>query len=345
MGDSGATGKPTPVTVFTGFLGAGKTTIINNLMKGLPEGYNCVWLKNEFGDLEVDSEVARDSHVQVREITNGCLCCVLVGQMNEALKEIVEENKPQRIIIETSGSAYPAPIAWEVRKMDFLHLDGIVTVIDAINFTGYDDKTYTARLQAQYTDLVLINKHELVSERELDKVMDEIYDLNPDTPKVKTTGAQGLVSSDLVFGLDTELFSKQEDVDAMGKDDDHHSREVDLLQVRPPAGAALDRAVFEEMLGGLPKDDVYRAKGLLRFSGDDTPYLMNWVFGRHTLEALPSYSGEVKFIFMGEQLKMVRKKVIKQLGLPEEAFELIPKAKKHDHGHADHVCSTSCAHH
>ena len=80
--------KNIPVTVFTGFLGVGKTTIILSLIQRLPKSYNVVLLKNEFGDVKVDSELASESNVKVTEMLNGCLCCVLVGQMKVALLEI-----------------------------------------------------------------------------------------------------------------------------------------------------------------------------------------------------------------------------------------------------------------
>lgn len=105
---------PTPVNVFTGFLGAGKSTCILNLIQQLNEralvqNSNIVWLKNEFGENAVDSVLAKEKSIAVKEILNGCLCCTLVGKLSDAIKEIVETMHPDRIIIETSGSAYPAP--------------------------------------------------------------------------------------------------------------------------------------------------------------------------------------------------------------------------------------------
>jgi G3E family GTPase len=132
-----------PVTVFTGFLGAGKTSIILSLLKSLPKDYRPVILKNEFGDANVDSRLAEEQNIRISEIINGCLCCVLVGQIKNALYELKKLN-PDRIIIETSGSAFPAPLAWQIRELeqDF-SLDGIITVIDCSAFTGYADTSYT----------------------------------------------------------------------------------------------------------------------------------------------------------------------------------------------------------
>lgn len=327
---------PVPVTVFTGYLGAGKTSIIKNLVKRLPEEYSVAWLKNEFGDMEIDSEVAKDSHIAVKEIMNGCLCCVLVGQMSEALKEIVEAQKPSRIIIETSGSAYPAPIAWEIRKMEFLILDGIVTVVDALNFSGYEDKSYTARIQSQYTDLILINKHELVPPEKLDSTLDDVHDLNPSTPKVFAAGPDGVVNPDLVFGLDTKLFASAAEVELLsnGKDAGHHESEVDILQARLEVHKTFTMESFEKFLKTLDPEYIYRAKGLISiqdYAGNTEPtyVLFNFVGGRHTLECLTSYKGKTKLVFMGTDLFRYKKKLGAYLGVEEECISLIPR--KHTH--------------
>lgn len=327
---------PVPVTVFTGYLGAGKTSIIKNLVRRLPKDYNVAWLKNEFGDMEVDSEVAKDSHIAVKEIMNGCLCCVLVGQMNEALKEIVENQNPSRIIIETSGSAYPAPIAWEIRKMDFLQLDGIVTVIDALNFSGYEDKSYTARIQSQYTDLIVVNKHELVEPGKLETTLDDVHDLNPTTPKIHATGPDGIVEPGLVFGLDTKLFASAEEVEVLesGKDDQHHGNEVDILQAKLTSLKVFDRKKFEDFLGSLDPEDVYRAKGLVCLTrmdvdADSKFVLFNFVGGRHTFDPINSYEGNPKLIFMGTDLFRYKKKLIAFLEVETECVKLIPRNHSH----------------
>ncbi|KAJ2456982.1 hypothetical protein GGF42_002949 [Coemansia sp. RSA 2424] len=312
----------TPVTVFTGFLGAGKTTIIIDLLKRVSPKYNIVLLKNEFGDAETDSALARESHIQVTEMTNGCLCCVLVGQMKRALEEMKEKYRPDRIIIETSGSAFPAPIAWQIREMESsgFHLDSILTVIDCINFCGYEDTSYTARMQAQYTDLILLNKWSHITERQLDIVVDHINELNTDTPRIKV-GADGSVDPEMIFGLDTTLFALSERLavsadhastrhaaDSESGNLDHHANEVDLVEIRRSQGGSLtDRGIcsaeFTAFLTSLPAEDVYRVKGIVRLvgsisnseapptsanNGDSALYIVNHAFGRFTFTCLTS---------------------------------------------------------
>lgn len=134
---------------------------------------------------------------------------MLVGQMKTALLEILEKYHPDRIIIESSGSAFPATLAFQIRELErdtsrALTLDAIVTVIDAENFSGYEDTSITARMQAQYTDVLLINKWEHVSERALDDVLEHLNTLNEYTPKIRCSGKS--VDPALIFSIDSKLF-------------------------------------------------------------------------------------------------------------------------------------------
>ncbi|KAJ3329954.1 hypothetical protein HDU91_003716, partial [Kappamyces sp. JEL0680] len=260
---------PTQISVFTGFLGAGKTSIITSLLPDLAHEKVFV-LKNEFGDNDIDGELIKASagtSIQVKEMMNGCLCCVLVGQMKTALEEMREMGHPDRIIIETSGSAFPAPIAWQIRDMDpaKFHLDSIITVIDCVNFSGYEgvgvwlilDTSYTARLQAQYTDLILLNKVELVTERQLDLTLDAVNELNTDTPKLPWYRDRRSVDPSLLFGLDTQLFLNS--TSSFINDVQHHEREVDLLHVSQPGGASsIFDGKLDAFLATLDKEYVYR---------------------------------------------------------------------------------------
>ena len=110
-----------PITIITGFAGSGKTTLILNLLPQLRAenpGYKLALIKNEIGDLNVDSQLAASSAVSgVQELLNGCICCNLVGQLGDALRELREGQSPDRIVVETSGSAFPATLALEVNRL------------------------------------------------------------------------------------------------------------------------------------------------------------------------------------------------------------------------------------
>ncbi len=285
-----------PVSVFCGYLGSGKTTIILNLIKQLDPSYKVVWLKNEYGDISIDSELAHESNIQVKEMLNGCLCCVLVGKLKNALLEILEQYQPDRIIIETSGTAYPLPIVLEVNSIDKLLLDGVVYVIDALNFKGYKYKDYVAKLQAAYTDLVIVNKTDLVSMDDLEKVLDEVYELNPTTPKVRT--GDGMIDKDVLIGLDSRLVDIKDW--PLGYDKHEHRHEDEVETVEFIDEHTYDPRKLETLLLPLKSRDFIRIKGVVK-----TPegyQLLNWVYGRLQWLTLNKYSGPTKLVFMGTHI-------------------------------------------
>ncbi|KAG8854010.1 hypothetical protein FRB96_007873 [Tulasnella sp. 330] len=333
---------PIPVTVFTGFLGSGKTTIILGLLPQLPKDYRVVLLKNDANDTRpsVDSQLAKQSSLAaVSEILNGCMCCVLVGQMKTALLEIRDKFRPDRIIIESSGSAFPATLAFQIRELerdtkDF-KLDAILTVIDAENFTGYEDTSVTAKMQAQYSDVLLVNKAELVSERQLDTVMDHLYTLNEDTPKIRCIGKTGVVPS-VIFGMDSKLGFEDSNGKASTPEDGQHNTEVETATIwrgastfpshanscdatgcdhshHAVASAALPSTdqqpltaeALTEVLTSLPKESIYRVKGFVMLAGSIS--ILNWAFGRWDLTPMAlgdEFGGDapdVKLTIMGPQ--------------------------------------------
>ncbi|KAJ4479964.1 CobW/HypB/UreG, nucleotide-binding domain-containing protein [Lentinula aciculospora] len=329
-----------PITVFTGFLGAGKTTVILSLLPKLRKDQKLVLLKNEYGDVEVDSKLARNSSLTaVSEILNGCMCCVLVGQMQNALLEIRDQYRPDRIIIECSGSAFPATLAFQIREMerntegDF-KLDSIITVIDAENFAGYEDTSPTAKMQASYTDMILINKWESVSDRQLDIVMDHLHTLNDLTPKIRCDGRNG-VDPNLIFGIESKLFL-DEDTPTL---DPSHVDEVQTLSLYLGSKAGLSHkhdghehvpghngtagdhtinrqtpitlGILEECLSKVGKESVWRIKGFVRVQEENVEtYILNWAFGRYDLtKSDPSVlldNCSVQLTVMGERRELRR---------------------------------------
>ncbi|KAH6840907.1 CobW/HypB/UreG, nucleotide-binding domain-containing protein [Chaetomium sp. MPI-CAGE-AT-0009] len=312
--------KPIPITIVTGFLGAGKTTLILNLLpqlRSLNPDYKLALLKNEFGDLAIDSQLASSSAIAgVTELLNGCICCNLVGQLGPALAELRAAATPDRVVVETSGSAFPATLALEVNRLaretggEYV-LDGVVSVIDVENWAGYEDTSYTARLQARYTDLVVFNKWEGCGERRFDEVLDRLGDLEVDVAWVKSD--KGWVDAGVVFGVDGGLARGLEDEGDLAQDGckhgdgcghdhekDHHQSEVEVLSVelKGAQGAAADAEKLMSFLKSTPKDEVYRIKAVLTVAGTvknsdqdvsvpasphpTSRYILNWAFGRWT---------------------------------------------------------------
>ncbi|KAI9865916.1 MAG: hypothetical protein M1813_001883 [Trichoglossum hirsutum] len=318
---------PIPITIITGFLGSGKTTLILNLIPQLPKTYRLALLKNEFGDLAVDSQLASSQAISgVQELVGGCICCNLVGQLSDALETLKKDVSPDRIIIETSGSAFPATLAMEVNRIGSetgnYVLDGVVAVIDVENWKGYDDTSYTAKLQARYTDLIVFNKWELVDERCFEECLDRVGDLDVDVAWVKSD--RGIVGKEVVLGIDGALAGELgQRVEDGGREHWHethdhkhethnhesgHQSEVEVLSITLPhsgtGATGVDLAKLGSLLSSAPKDEIYRIKAI--FSSSHPPpggtldistgasetgsphgrYILNWAFGRYNFTPL-----------------------------------------------------------
>src|SRR5262249_7139131 len=125
-----------------------------------------------------------------------------------------------------SGTAFPMPIVFEINRIPQLLLDGVINVVDAENFNGYKYKDHVAKMQAEATDLIIINKIKLTSEENLEKVLDEVYELNPHTPKLKTE--DGNISQSLLLGLDSKLIEKLSNYDPEAEHHDEHDHPDDV---------------------------------------------------------------------------------------------------------------------
>jgi G3E family GTPase len=318
---SSYSGKVVPVTLFTGYLGAGKTTIIANLIKNMPSSYKIAWLKNEIGNTAIDSELAKQTNVAtVKEILKGCLCHYMIGSLNSALEEMLLSS-PDRIVIETSGSAAPAPIVWEIRKNPHFRVDGVITVIDAINFTGYINKSFALKMQAKYTDLILINKHEKLDERTLEQNLDDLYEINLDTPKIKTRN--GHIDPRIIFDLNSTLFLTKESVTKEEEHYlfDHQNMEVDLIEISPQH--IYDISQLNEKLKKLPKRNFYRIKGIVKTS-EGTMTIINYAFGDITLTQATA-PAEPRVVLMGEDLLDHKKQILDIFQVSESDMHFTPK--------------------
>lgn len=243
--------------------------------------------------------------------------------MQNALLEIQESYHPDRIIIECSGSAFPATLAFQIRELEKqtnggLKLDSIVTVIDAENFAGYEDTSPTARMQASYTDVLLINKWEHISDQQLDIVLDHLHTLNDFTPKIRCKDRK--VDPNLIFGLESKLFINRKEYQSLTHNDevqtirlrrslpvDRHSAEQsqngkEQVVASPNGGVpTLDKQSLDDALKSLSKVSVWRVKGYIRL--DEQDHILNWAFGRYDLTKSEKLDNErmIDLTAMGER--------------------------------------------
>ena len=154
--------------------------------------------------------------------------------------------------------------------------------------------------------MIILNKHELVNDREYDLVLDAVNDLNLDTTKVKFSLADG-ISADLIFGLDSKLFElANKDMDSRGfkLDMDHHEKEIDLIRIKSDLGLKWNQSDLDSFLKTLPIETFYRVKGIILL--DNQFYILNWAFGRHSLTEIKNTLNDLTPLYlnlMGVHLK------------------------------------------
>jgi len=172
-----------PVTILTGFLGAGKTTLLNHILSN-QDGLKTAVLVNEFGEIGIDNELIVATGEDMVELSNGCICCSINGELLEAVYRILERpEKVDYLVVETTGLADPLPVAMTFLGSDLrdqTRLDSIITLIDAENFSEELLEGEVARSQVVYGDMLLLNKCDLVDEQRLSELEARLRSLKND---------------------------------------------------------------------------------------------------------------------------------------------------------------------
>jgi G3E family GTPase len=290
---AGGMAETTPVTVLTGFLGAGKTTLLNHLLRQ-PELARTAVLVNEFGEIGLDHLLVEKLDDTTILLNAGCLCCTIRGDLARVLREMLpraRRDEISRIVIETTGLADPIPILTTLMTdpvaAGAYRLDGIVTVIDAVNGAAHLDIQEEAVRQIAVADRIVISKTDLADPASL---RTRLHRLNPGAPI-----AEGLV--DPAFILHAGLFNpalKTPDVrawlDAAAFDDAHehghdpnrHDAGISAFCItldQPLDWPAL--AMWLEILVASRGENLLRVKGILNLKGQDRPVAIHAV--RHLL--------------------------------------------------------------
>ncbi|NEP86788.1 MAG: GTP-binding protein [Okeania sp. SIO2C2] len=227
-----------PVTVITGFLGSGKTTLLNHILQN-QQGVKTAVLVNEFGEIGIDNEliVSTDGDDTMVELSNGCVCCTINEDLVNAVYKILERpDKIDYMVVETTGLADPLPVALTflgTELRDMTRLDSIITLVDAANYSLDLFDSQAAHSQIAYSDIILLNKTDLVEEKNLDLLEVKIRDVKEDARIMRTSQSQvalplilsvGLFESEKYFEIKEEAHSHDHDHD---HDHEHHHHDHD----------------------------------------------------------------------------------------------------------------------
>jgi G3E family GTPase len=184
-----------PVTVLTGFLGAGKTTLLNHILTA-NHGKRIAVIENEYGEIPIDHELVVHADEELFEMSNGCICCHVRGDLIRILKSLLQrKHKFDYILIETTGVADPGPIAQTfMLEPDLMHgtrLDGIVTLVDARHlFDHLDDPTGEVKAQIGFADVILLNKTDLVPPARVEEIEAVLHGMNGRAKVYRTERSQ-----------------------------------------------------------------------------------------------------------------------------------------------------------
>ncbi len=291
-----------PVTVLTGFLGAGKTTLLNHILSN-QQGMRSAVLVNEFGEVGIDNELVVATSDQMVELSNGCICCSINGELQEAVHRVLERPEPlDLIVVETTGLADPLPVAMTFMAGDLrdrLRLDSIITVIDAEHFSATALESPIARAQVVYGDILLLNKADLVDEPRLKEVEAELRAIKTDARILRASRGDvplGLLLSVGLFETD-RLASLQAQEDAHEQHHNHgdhhhhehhhhpHTPELEgFSSVSLAVDAPFDLRRFQHFLDIQLPESVFRAKGVLWFRESERRHLFHLCGKRFTID-------------------------------------------------------------
>ncbi|PIR88685.1 MAG: cobalamin biosynthesis protein CobW [Candidatus Harrisonbacteria bacterium CG10_big_fil_rev_8_21_14_0_10_44_23] len=182
--------KRKPVTIITGFLGSGKTTLLKRILEE-KHGQKIAVIVNEFGEVGIDDKLIVEKNSEMVKMTNGCICCTMQNETSKVLINLLEKgNEFDRVVIETTGLANPLPIMRQFLSEEFIkdnyQLDGVVSMIDAFHIESQLDKHIETKEQIAYSDLLLLNKTDLIDQEKIEPIKTWLHAINPSAPIIET---------------------------------------------------------------------------------------------------------------------------------------------------------------
>lgn len=315
-----------PVSIITGFLGSGKTTLLNQLLQH-DSLRNSLVIINEFGDIGIDHLLVSAPAENMRLLSNGCLCCEVIGGLVETLTDVAQKrasgaiSRFDRVLVETSGLADPVPIihtlVTNTELSQIFRLDAVVGVVDAVHAATQITTQDEARKQIAVSDVLLVSKTDLVSDEELREVQAAVKAINAGAELISVV--QGSVDPELLFGrgpadgrsrvpeVERWIGSHTSVVPLMGhgmRSSSHAGdvRTFTLFHDTPTNAAAL--TTWFSMLAGFKGPNLLRLKGIVNVEGDPVVvHAVQTIFHEPVeLDQWPSDDRRTRIVFIGRGL-------------------------------------------
>ncbi len=315
-----------PVTIITGFLGSGKTTLLNHILSN-QQDLKVAVLVNEFGDINIDSQLLMSIDENMVELSNGCICCTINDGLVDAVYRVLERgDRIDYLVIETTGVADPLPIMLtflgsELR--DFTRLDSVLTTIDAETFTPDCFDSEAASKQIIYSDIILLNKTDLVPEAKLTNLEQQLRQIKEGARIIRCQF--GEVPLPLILDIHSNHPENyQREIDEEKAHDDahdhhhdhhhdhphehhhHHSSHLDndgFVSISFQSDRPLSLTKFQNFLDNLP-DNLFRAKGILWFQESERKHIFQLSGKRCVLNVddWKNASPKNQMVFIGRHL-------------------------------------------
>jgi G3E family GTPase len=301
-----------PVTLLTGCLGSGKTTLLNYILTQT-HGKRIAVIENEFGEISVDHDLIIGADKDIFEMSNGCVCCSIKGDLIKTLNKLFERKEHfDSILIECTGLASPGPLAQAFIVEDEiesgLRLDSSANVVDAKHFWQHLKDFEVSWEQIAVSNVILINKIDLISNDELIAIENKIKEINPSANIYRTQNCQ--IDLDKIFNLKGFELINVEELNRIMDHDNHeshdHSGAVSSVGVILKGNIDLDKfLMWLRMLGIMEGMDVFRSKGMLSVPDNSNRIIFHGVymmFENREDRAWGDDPRENRMIFIGRNL-------------------------------------------
>ena len=298
------------IDIISGFLGAGKTTLIKKLIAEAYQNEKIVLIENEFGEIGIDGTFLKDSGVTINEMNSGCICCSLVGDFETSLKEVLDTYHPDRVIIEPSGVGKLSDVIKAVSTInsDEMELDNFITVVDAKKcrmYTKNFGEFYNN--QVEHASLIVLSRSQDLTEFQLKECLDILKGLNDHSPII-TTAWDKLNGLDIInaceVNIQEELLHEHdhgccvhdhhEHDHGCGCGHHHHHADEVFNSIGFDTVKKYNEVELSDILNKLCNDDnVLRAKGFVD-SGNEDWWYFDLVPGEFEIRlGKPIYTGQV----------------------------------------------------
>ena len=305
-----------PVTIITGFLGSGKTTLLNHILNNT-QGLKVAVLVNEFGDINIDTQLLVSADQTMVELSNGCICCTINESLVDSVYDVLERpDKIDYLVIETTGVADPLPIMMTfvgTELKNLTRLDSVLGVVDVDAFDPQmlDSEAYTNQLL--YSDVLLLNKCDLVSEETISLIEQQIGEIKNDARLLQCSLGNIDEATDtlpLSAILDIGLSDANTIAEAAGTPEKVSSEHVvrdRFISIPFFSDRPFELSKFEHFLYHQLSENIFRAKGILWFEGQPKRYIFQLAGKRCSLQPdsrqRPSQN---QIVLIGRQLDVLK---------------------------------------